>query len=576
MAKTKEKQSWKPFLKLLHIARIPWIGFAIYVAVTFGISTIRAKLPSVAGKIAKGAFMEDPDMIVTYVWVTILTTLLSIGSNLFINWVARVCDKNLRGVSLHKLIHLPLRNYQKEKPSTFVSRVTEDTSAISLALIDLVAAISSVYSVILMLGYCYAASPKVTYILLIAIPWILFVCLVSGRIVYHANKQRQEAYAGLTGYVANRLMNIRLIKSFHAEQAEIKNGQEQADQLYRKDKKVALTGLISRPLAYSVDTVCNGAVMLFGAYLVNTGELEFDSLVMILMYMQTIPTLLMQPITCYRSIKQGQGMSAKISSLVEESEEKLKSKRSFALENSDIVLDHVNFSYGRKANLRDVSMTLPYGKMTAIVGPSGAGKSTLLNILERFYIPNSGEIRFGNVPVEDIHLDEWREAWGYVQQSSVMIRGTIRDNICFGTKRNVTDTEIRAVCEEANILKLVDSLPKGLDTDIGEIGNKLSGGERQRVAIARMLIRNPDFVILDEATNNLDAENAREVQKTLEKVIRGRTSVVVTHDMQSIRHADQIVVLCKGCVTAIGTHEQLYGKDKTYTEFCQLQQKIDS
>ena len=233
-------------------------------------------------------------------------------------------------------------------------------------------------------------------------------------------------------------------------------------------------------------------------------------------------------------------------------------------------MDNVTFRYEDRDVIQNVTVLIPKGKVTAIVGPSGAGKTTLLSLLERLYTPDEGEIRFGKTPVETIHLDEWRGATGYIQQSSPLLSGTVRENITYGLNREADESEIIAAAKKANCYDFIARLPQGFDTPVGAMGGKFSGGERQRIAIARMIIKDPDYLLLDEATSNLDAENELEVQQALNGLMKGRTAIVVAHNLRTVVNADNIIVMDQGRIQAVGTHETLYGTCDLYTKYFDL------
>jgi len=216
--------------------------------------------------------------------------------------------------------------------------------------------------------------------------------------------------------------------------------------------------------------------------------------------------------------------------------------------------------------LHDVTFSLPRGQTTAIVGPSGSGKSTLFALLERFYLPTSGQIELGRHAINQFELASWRNAIGYVAQDSPVLSGTIRDNLLYGLTQQVTEQQIRDAAEMANADEFISSFALGYDTEIGERGVKLSGGQRQRIAIARALLRDPELLLLDEATSSLDSESERVVQEALERLMEGRTTFVIAHRLATVRHADQIVVLEQGRVSGIGTHDTLVETNVLYNK----------
>ena len=264
-------------------------------------------------------------------------------------------------------------------------------------------------------------------------------------------------------------------------------------------------------------------------------------------------------------------MTAKITEIMASNPEVLEREVSFTQPDSDISFENVSFRYGDRDVIQNVSVIIPKGKVTAIIGPSGAGKTTLLSLLERLYTPNEGQLKFGETPVERIHLDQWRGATGYIQQSSPLLSGTIRENIVYGLDREAKDEEVIAAAKKARAYDFIMKLPQGFETELGQLGGKLSGGERQRIAIARMIIKDPSYLLLDEATSNLDAENETEVQAALSSMMEGRTAVVVAHNLRTVVNADNIIVMDQGRVQAVGTHQSLYKSNELYTKYFDLQ-----
>ncbi|KHF35723.1 Multidrug resistance ABC transporter ATP-binding/permease protein BmrA [Paenibacillus sp. P1XP2] len=212
--------------------------------------------------------------------------------------------------------------------------------------------------------------------------------------------------------------------------------------------------------------------------------------------------------------------------------------------------------------------------MTAVVGPSGGGKTTLFSIIERFYLPDSGMIRVGGQDVSEFSLESWRKQIGYVPQESPIVAGTIRDNICYGMDRDVSDEELKQAAHMAYADIFIDELPEGYETEVGERGIKLSGGQRQRISIARALLRNPQILMLDEATSSLDSQSEVFVQKALQNLMKGRTTLVIAHRLSTVVDADQILFIEKGRITGRGTHQELVESHPMYREFANQQLRI--
>jgi len=238
--------------------------------------------------------------------------------------------------------------------------------------------------------------------------------------------------------------------------------------------------------------------------------------------------------------------------------------------NNNITIEHINFRYDKDDVLKGFSLTVPKGQTVALVGQSGSGKSTIANLLTRFYDVQEGSIKIDGTDIRDYKLDSLRGLMGLVTQDSILFNDTIRSNVSLG-KQDATEEEIIAALKIANAYEFVKDLPEGIDTNIGDSGNKLSGGQKQRLSIARAVLKNPPIMILDEATSALDTESERLVQQALENMMQNRTSVVIAHRLSTIQKADKIVVMQKGRIVEQGTHDELIAREGTYKKLVMMQ-----
>ena len=264
--------------------------------------------------------------------------------------------------------------------------------------------------------------------------------------------------------------------------------------------------------------------------------------------------------TLVTDYKKAVGASSRIYEIMQEPiepTEALSESKDVTIIDGELVFEHVDFKYDVKKILEDVSFSIPQGEVSAFVGPSGSGKSTIFNLIERMYDIERGDIKYGNQSIFDIPLSKWRTKIGYVMQSNSMMSGTIRDNILYGINRKVDDEELIEYAKLANCHDFIMQFDEGYDTMVGERGLKLSGGQRQRIDIARSFVKNPDILLLDEATANLDSESELKIQEALETLMEGRTTVVIAHRLSTIKKAGQIVFIDKGEVTGKGTHHEL-------------------
>lgn len=564
------KHKWKPFFKVYSKIKVPWLLFVIGWISKFGMTTIYMKIPQYTMKLMEGEIFNS-NLVKKYIIISAMSAALTICF-LITNGIAGLKTiRNMRNLIWSKLIRIPMPYFNKEEPSGLISRVTNDSENILTPLSGLGQFIGGVYGTVGVVIIMYKMNKTLTLLLLLMIPWGIFTNWFMGKFFYKIGALVQNTYAAMTGFFSERLSNVHMIKIFGAEEKEIKEGFEAINNRYDASVYSAKINLYFDPIYGSIEVIMTLIIFVIGGVYVSKGKLTVASLIAFYMYIEQLSTQLSSIFGYYAMVKDAHGSMSKVLEILEENSEKIERKKSFDIPNSDIKLENIKFGYTDKEILSDLSFIIPKGKVTAIVGLSGAGKTTILNLLERFYESVSGRIMFGDTPVEDIHLNEWRQAFGYVSQNSPLLFGTIRENICYGIDRDISEEEIIRATKLANAYEIIQRFPEGFETDVGDVGGKLSGGERQRIAIARAIITDPDYLLLDEATCSLDARAVKVVQEALKNLMKDRTTVVIAHSMDTIIDADQIVVVDEGKVKGIGKHEQLYKDCDLYREFIDLQ-----
>ncbi|WP_025716947.1 ABC transporter ATP-binding protein [Paenibacillus sp. 1-18] len=503
----------------------------------------------------------------------VLQAVASAVSIYMLNYAGHKIVANLRKRLWHKILSLPIPYFDRNRSGDTMSRVTNDTSLIMNLITEyLVNLISNVIAIIGGIALLFYLDWVMTLIILTIVPLTALILFPVGRKMYRISKKQQDEMADLTSVLSQVIGEIRLVKAYGTESREAKAGEDRIYRMFRfglqESRILALVGPISTFLLTAVLVIILGV----GGVRVASGMLTAGDLVAFILLLFQVITPMAQFTTLYSRLQKVVGATERIQSILDHEEEPLELKLEAAKESRDIVLHDVAFSYTEGEEvLHSANLVIPANRTTAFVGPSGSGKSTLFSLLERFYVPNTGEICYGDDPISSYTLSSWRSKIGYVSQESSMMSGTVRDNITYGLGREADLEEVRQAAKMAYADTFIMDLPQGYDTEVGERGMKLSGGQRQRIAIARALLRSPDILMLDEATSSLDSSSEHEVQKALANLMEGRTTIVIAHRLSTVVHSDQIIVLDKGKVTGAGTHAELIESHQVYRELAQKQ-----
>ncbi|MGB2353552.1 MAG: ABC transporter ATP-binding protein [Schleiferiaceae bacterium] len=474
-----------------------------------------------------------------------------------------------------RLIHLPMTFFSSKRVGELNSRVASDTSQIgetlTTTLAEFLRGISMVIGGITILAF---TSIKLTLFIVAVIPPLILVTIIFGRFIRKYSKKVQDEVAASNTIVEETFAGIQTVKAF-ANEAWERN---------RYAKRVsAIVGIAVRggyyrgAFASFITFGLFGAIALviwFGAGMVHEGQLAGEKLNEFILYALFIGGSIGGLASVYAQLQKAIGATETIFNLMEETPEMdINSENAASIDVSKVAFSKVNFSYPTRTDvqvLKSVSFDLNRGKTLALVGRSGSGKSTIASLLMRFYAIENGIVTVNKKPLSEIDLKAWRNALAFVPQDVLLFGGTIRENIAYGDTK-AGEEQIIEAAKQANAWEFIQGFPEGLETTVGERGVQLSGGQRQRIAIARALLKDPQLLILDEATSALDSESEQLVQEALERLMKGRTSVVIAHRLSTIRNADQILVLNEGEVTERGSHDELIDQGGIYAELVKLQ-----
>ena len=558
---------FRQYVGIFHGIRIPWIMLLLVLLASMVESQLFVRQTTLTADIIDGTQQAiDYAKLVKFVLVTAGKAVISILVILLGGWVYQRINLRVRNKLWSKLMRLPTRYYDGESGDALVSRVTTDASQSYVYFRVAVDLITAVYAAVVSYRQMAKYSPVLSRYILLLIPVLLIMAWLFGKLNFIAGQKGQTTFSKTLGYLVEMTRNLRLVKAARMEYREQQRGKE----LFHKQFRAGLWAIFSNSssvlLIEILSCAATAITFILGRSLVAGGEISVGKLLGFYTISNMMIVRIIQLLMLYGALKQGNGQMEKIAQILDAPEEKQEGVE-FDVGDQDIVAEHIDFSYGDRPVLKDVHFTIPKGKVTAIIGSNGAGKSTMFKLLERMYDPDRGHIRFGQTDVKKFNIRSWRESFAIVSQDKPLLSGTVRDNILYGTRRNVSEEELVRVAKQANVYDFVMDTPGGFDAQVGMGGGNFSGGQRQCIAIARAMMRNPDYLLLDEATSNLDARSEQVVSQALTNLMKGRTTVMIAHNYSATKAADHIVVMKDGRVEAEGSPAELLETNAYYRAF---------
>ena len=549
-----KKGVWLRFVKLFPKCRLPWVWLAIYIVLDLGFVNVGLSETEYTAQLFAG---DTSAALLAKLVGTMVLSLL--GGNLvtFARLVtsARI-NRNMRGVVLEKVLRLPMSYFKDENPRDGIYRIVQNAQVIdSTVMFFILPIVTALYKAVTIFAKIFNYDFRLSIVLLASIPIQVFIAFIFGRVNFFIADRDATITSGLTQKLAELITNIPLAKAFAKEEKETAEGQAMVDRLYKLSIKSSWLDQFKDLSQTAVDLLQAVVIVLVGVVLLRNGEISKRAWVTFFMFTSLFSGAVYELMMYWNNVKSIQGSAAKVAEIMDFPEEDLAGESCQDLR-GDIELRDVRFRYDEEKNvLQNVTCRFPDNAVTALLGVSGCGKTTLINLLTRLYDPQAGSITVDGKDIHDYALIGYREQFVMVSQSGMLFSGTVRENVCYGLGE-VSPERLEDALKRAGAYDFVQELPNGLDTVLEEYAVNLSGGQRQRLNMARALLSDAHYLILDEPAAAMDALAVAELMDILKEAAKGRCMIIIAHSKAVLPIADRVVVLEDGAVTAEGTPDE--------------------
>ncbi len=508
----------------------------------------------------------------------LLKNITGFFQSVFMQYVEKGVLRDIRYEMYEKINKLSIRYFTQEKTGNLISRMTNDINAIQSGIS---AAFSNLIKdpllIIIYLILSLSISWQMTLMSFAIFPVTVLIVAKIGSSLRRRSQRVQEKLSEILSVINETIYGAKIIRSFKAEKYRNNVFRQENDKHYKLIMKTSVTSELASPITEFL-TIFAGVIIIWfgGREILIYNTLKPEEFLGFLFILFQLVTPIKNLSTVSNRIQESAASGQRIFEILDYPVEVYESDNavSFSIFSSSIDIKNASFYYD-KGNyiLNDLNLKINKSEILAIVGPSGSGKSTFVDLISRFYDVTSGEILIDGINIKNIKLADFRNLIGIVPQETILFNDTVRNNIVFGME-NISDEQLINAAKNANALEFIENLQQGFDSVVGERGLKLSGGQKQRIAIARALLRNPQILILDEATSSLDTESERIVQAAIDNLMINRTSIVIAHRLSTIKNANKIIVIDDNRIIQCGTHEELIADDKgLYKKLYEIQFK---
>ncbi len=572
------------YLRLLSYVKPNWRVFALAILATVVSASTEPLLPALLKPWLDGTFVTKDDTVMRLAPILILVIFFVRGLASFIgtyaiSWVGGRLVLDLRDEMFRKLLTMPTRFYDANSTGKLISKITFDvtqvteaaTSALTISLRDTVIIVG-------LMSWLIYLDWKLTLLTLVMFPLISIVMRTINRRLRRTSLDSQSAMGDITQVIEESVAAHKVVKLFGGQSYEESRFNNQANWVRRHAMKQAMAAAANVPIVQMIAAMAMAVVLYLATQQSRADQSTVGSFLSFIAAMLMLSAPLKRIVGVSVYLQRGLAAAESVFALLDTPSEVDGGTKEIARAKGQINFEHLDFSYHadngeteERMALRNISLEIPAGQSVALVGPSGGGKTTLANLVPRFYSPSAGRITLDGLDLAELTLASLRANIALVSQEVVLFNDTVAANIAYGQMREVPEEEIVAAAKAAHAMEFINEMPLGLNTLVGEKGVRLSGGQRQRIAIARAILKNAPILILDEATSALDSESERHVQAALETLMRGRTTLVIAHRLSTIEKADRIVVLQKGEIAEMGSHQELLARNGVYAQLYRIQ-----
>ena len=520
--------------------------------------------PYIIGKsidfITEGSMSKELLMKIVLIFsiIIVISYILSFVYSFLIWQGAYKVETIVRHRLMRKFLLMSPSFFEKNKTGDLMAKVTNDLKSVSngvgigiFTLLD-----SSAYMITLLITMMVVVSWKLTLLAILPLPILIFVEVFIGKKIHLAHEKAQKSFGDMNNSVLEVVEGVRLTRSFVQEKDEYARFYEMTENYLQKFMKVVKLDSLFNPLTTIVVSVTFILSFGFGAYFINQGDITLGEFITFNIYLNMMIWPMFAAGITIDLMQRGNASYTRINRVFNTEDDVIFGTNSD--HKTDIGFESYGFTYpsSNHVNLKDITIDLKSGDTLGIVGRTGSGKTTLIKQLLMYYPFGEGKLQIDGVPISDISRSDFREKIGYVSQDNILFSKTVRENILFG-KQDATEEELQEAIKMSALDQDIENMPNGLDTLVGEKGIALSGGQKQRVSIARSFIKNPDILILDDALSAVDAMTESRIIENIKATRQGKTTIIITHRLSAVQHADQILVLDKGEIVERGTHHEL-------------------